>query len=248
MEFTAEALIVKVGLFRETDQWVRFLAPEQGLVTAFAFGGAISRRRFCGCLDGLNLVRLHAASDSRRRYLHLTEASLLDSWPRLRRQPRLLGAAVNCASFAAIVQPGPEGAAETFGLLADTLRALDQADGAPESLPLYFRARMLFVLGLGPELTTCLVCHQAVEDMASPRFLVEQGRVACERCRVDDRAVLSVSAGALAVLAHLSRTTPAQWLRLDLPRRVREEVYRLVEAFGEHHLGLAQRQGRYRRS
>lgn len=57
MEWTDTALVLHVGRFREADLWVRLLAPGQGLVTAFAFGGSKSRRRFTGCLDVFNLIR-----------------------------------------------------------------------------------------------------------------------------------------------------------------------------------------------
>ena len=40
MEWTDTALVLHVGRFREADLWVRLLAPGQGLVTAFAFGGS----------------------------------------------------------------------------------------------------------------------------------------------------------------------------------------------------------------
>ena len=36
-EWTDTALVLHVGKFRETDLWIRLLALEQGLITAFAF-------------------------------------------------------------------------------------------------------------------------------------------------------------------------------------------------------------------
>ena len=54
MQWTDDALVLRIGKFREADMWVRFLARDKGLVTAFAFGGSRSRRRFTGCLDAFN--------------------------------------------------------------------------------------------------------------------------------------------------------------------------------------------------
>ena len=60
LQWTDDALVLRVGKFREVDLWVRLLAREKGLVTAFAFGGSRSRRRFTGCLDAFNLIRVSA--------------------------------------------------------------------------------------------------------------------------------------------------------------------------------------------
>ena len=62
MQWTDEAVVLRIGKFRETDLWVRFLSREKGLVTAFAFGGSRSRRRNrCGSRS-----QLHRSSNGDR--------------------------------------------------------------------------------------------------------------------------------------------------------------------------------------
>ena len=51
MEWSDTALVLGVGRFRESDLWLRMLTRRHGIVSAFAFGGSRSRKRFCGCLD-----------------------------------------------------------------------------------------------------------------------------------------------------------------------------------------------------
>ena len=54
MEWSDTALVLGVGRFRESDLWLRMLTRRHGIVSAFAFGGSRSRKRFCGCLDIFN--------------------------------------------------------------------------------------------------------------------------------------------------------------------------------------------------
>ena len=117
MEFSEQALVLKVGRFREIDAWVRLVSPVRGIYTAFAFGGLKSRRRFLGCLDPLNQVRFMVRRSGRTGYHCLTEARLLASPTGLRHDPGRLGIAVNCLKFFEAVQSGPPGAAEAYALL-----------------------------------------------------------------------------------------------------------------------------------
>ena len=111
MEWTDTALVLHVGRFREADLWVRLLAPGQGLVTAFAFGGSKSRRRFTGCLDVFNLIRTRASFSRNGLFLNLQEATLLEGPERLRADWRRQGIAANCIRFVEALGVPPDGAA-----------------------------------------------------------------------------------------------------------------------------------------
>ena len=77
MEWTDQALVLRMGAFRESDIWLKLLCREHGLLTLFAFGGSRSRRRFCGCLDVLNSLQCRVRSSKDGRFLNLEEAALL---------------------------------------------------------------------------------------------------------------------------------------------------------------------------
>lgn len=137
MESTETALVLKVGKFREVDAWVRLFSPRQGVFTAFAFGGCVSRRRFCGCLDPFNLVRFKLKKD-RKGYATLLEGALMEGHSRLRREGERLGMAVNCLKFVEAAHIGPTGSQAAYALLTDTLAALDGQEPPTRLLPLFF--------------------------------------------------------------------------------------------------------------
>ncbi|MGE4292714.1 MAG: DNA repair protein RecO [Desulfovibrio sp.] len=252
MEFTEKALVLRVGRFREADAWVRMLTPTRGVLTAFAFGGMKSRRRFPGCLDPLNLVLFKFGSDRRSRYLNLDEGTLLHGHPELRRNQRNLGVAVNCLKFVEAVQIAAEGAGESYTLLLDLLALLEGEVALPESLPLLFRARLGFSQGYRPDFLSCGACGQVVGDFDNPQFFVEKGQVLCPSCLEGDErgkgpeAGLPMSSGALRALDWIMTHPPGEWPRLTVPPAVRQEFSLAVERFMAYHLGLEWEGGFFR--
>lgn len=107
-EWSDAALVLAVGRFRETDMWVRLLTRKHGVVRAFAFGGSRSRRRFSGCLDVMNFLRVRAVTSGNGRFLNLEEGVLVEGPQRLRSDLTRLGMAMNCVRFLEAMDP-PEG-------------------------------------------------------------------------------------------------------------------------------------------
>ena len=139
MEWTDQALVLRMGAFRESDLWLKLLCREHGLLTLFAFGG---RRRFCGCLDVLNSLQCRVRSSKDGRFLNLEEAALLQGPRLLRRNWQRMGLAANCLRFVEAMGVGEDAATEAF-LLVEDLRAVLEAEKAPPVLlPLYFRLRL----------------------------------------------------------------------------------------------------------
>ncbi|GAB6036096.1 DNA repair protein RecO [Fundidesulfovibrio butyratiphilus] len=247
MESTETALVLKVGKFREVDAWVRLFSPRQGVFTAFAFGGCVSRRRFCGCLDPFNLVRFKLKKD-RKGYATLLEGALMEGHSRLRREGERLGMAVNCLKFVEAAHIGPTGSQAAYALLTDTLAALDGQEPPTRLLPLFFRARMAFDQGFRPELATCAVCGSPLERGGHCLLFVEEGRMRCPDCRRTGRgAFAALGREALDALRAVSAEPPAVWAHRDVSAQARMELARALDLFVSRHLGLTWRHGSFTR-
>lgn len=91
MEWSDTALVLGVGRFRESDLWLRMLTRRHGIVSAFAFGGSRSRKRFCGCLDLFNELQISTKTTRNGMYLSLQEGNLIRGPRRLRTDWNRLG-------------------------------------------------------------------------------------------------------------------------------------------------------------
>lgn len=256
MEFTEKALVLRVGRFRENDVWLKLFCAGRGVLTAFAFGGSRSRRRFSGCLDPLVLADFHVGTSRRGQYNVLQEGTLLSAFPALRADPRKLGLVAHCFKFVEAVQVDPSGARPVFDLLLETLATLETGAVGAEMLPLLFKAKLTFEQGLKPDLSLCVRCGRPAwdhdcgedDDLGSGHrlaFSVERGGLVCSLC--DDPQAEPLCAGSVRVLEWIGKSRPADWPKLKLEPEMRRELGRVVDRFVAWHLGLRWENGTYRK-
>jgi len=211
MEFSEQVLIVHAGRFREADLWVRFLSPTRGLLTAFAFGGCRSRKRFCGCLDLFNRALLRVKSTRGGQYLSIQEGTLLRGPDRLRRDWPRFGAAVNCLKFLEALGCGPEGAAATHQLVEDVLELLEGGGPVPDMLPVLFRLRLAAEQGYAPRIDACATCGADLTHVSGASFLVQEGAAQCDACAPLPGPRVRVEREALDVLRFVQENSPLLW-------------------------------------
>lgn len=249
-EWQDEAVVLRMGHFRESDLWLRLLCRGRGALTLFAFGASRSRRRFCGCLDVFNTLQCRVRVSGRGDFLNLEEAALLRAPRSLRADWRRMGLAANCLRFLEALGVDGEAAPESFALLEDLREMLEAGRPVPALLALFFRLRLAGALGFAPNLGQCGLCGAEVEERAS--FVVDEGLLLCPRCRAErplaeTRYCVEVTRRGLDVLRAVQQTFPSAWPAEALPAPERRACARLIDGFVQYHLGLAWENGRFRR-
>ncbi len=255
MEWSDTALVLGVGRFREADLWVRLLTRRHGIVSAFAFGGSRSRKRFCGCLDLFNELQVSTRTTRNGMYLSLLEGNLIRGPRRLRTDWNRLGMFMNCVRFVEALGVPPDGATGAFLLLKDTLELLEEAESVQDILPVLFRLRLASQQGYAPALDVCASCGRKEFDQAG--FLVSEGTVVCPDCLSQRGNIVEISGKSLDVLRQVQEDSPLRWRFLTpgpsegpdtllLPAE-RRECARAVDGFVQYHLGLTWDRGRFRR-
>lgn len=239
-EWLDEAIVVRLGHFRESDVWLRMLLKNGGMQTVFAFGAARSRRRFCGCLDVFNTINASYKISGRSKYINLEEATLVTAPVGLRGNWRAMGIAANCLLFLEACGATSESSAELFKITED-LRCLLENGTLPPLLPLLFRLRVAGALGQGPDLTLCGACGGHLDD--GSRFIVEDGRMLCPACASKSShggAGRSIGLGStgVAFLQRVQNSMPTGWPVEPLTTFDRQTCSMVVDAFIQYHLGL----------
>ena len=250
MQFSDRVLILRVGRFRETDLWVRFLSPKRGVISAFAFGGSRSRRRFTGCLDIFNEVLFSVKTTRNGMYNALQEGVLVRAPIRLRTDWQRLGIAANCAKFVEAFGIAPDGSEKTHMFMREVLDLLEEESAPPVNLPVLFRARVAFDQGYAINLAQCAHCSAPLSDSSHVGFQVGEGTFHCAACvrREGTGKFLSVGHETLDALAHVQEYSPAEWregILRNLSPSGHRDCARVVEAFIEHHVGLRWNSSRF---
>ncbi|MBP3730854.1 MAG: DNA repair protein RecO [Mailhella sp.] len=247
MQWTDDALVLRVGKFREADLWVRLLTSCHGMLTAFAFGGSRSRRRFTGCLDVFNRIRVSVASSRDGRFLNMHEATLLEGPERLRRDWKRQGVAANCIRFIeALGVPPDSSSVRCYGLVADMLRMLEQDVSPHASAAVLFRLRLASEQGYSPELYTCPRCGTDLSDAGQACFLVAEGAVCCAECRMREDMGVMLGREALDVLRKVKAKSPLAWKAEAISPEAGRQAARSIDAFVRYHLGLEWAGGQFK--
>ena len=241
MGFTEKVLILRIGKFRENDLWIRLLSPSKGIITAFAFGGCKSRRRFCGCLDSLNVVLFRIKQHPVKKYYSLEEGTLINAFIQLKKNPSRLGMAVNCLKFLQQIAQAhvySEESSTIYSLLLDSLHVLENGDEISSFFPLLFKARLIFAQGYEPCLNYCALCEKDLMAIKNPCFSFTEGKIYCASCLKPASQAIETNFAAVHFLNKLQQAGPWEWVRWNPSLQVRQNCARLVDAFGQYHRGV----------
>ena len=200
------AIVLRVVEFSETSCVVTLFTDKLGKITALAKGARRPKSSFESALDLLAVVRilfLHKSSDTLDL---LTEAKLERRFRAAARDLSRLYAGYYVAELLRELTDANDPHPDLFAVADQTLQLLD-GEASVAATVLWFELAALRLLGHSPSLRECVECGEVVE--ASPRaaFGLLAGGVLCTKCRAGQRQVVSVSAGGLAAVRHLSAVT-----------------------------------------
>ncbi len=252
MEWNDTALVLHVGRFKESDMWVRLLAEHHGLITAFAFGGSRSRRRFCGCLDVLNTISCRVKATRQGQYLALEEGFLQQGPTFLRTKWDRLGMAMNCVRFLEVLGVPREGAKASFSMMQDMLRMFEEKHLQHVLYPVLFRLRMASEQGFAPAFDVCALCGTSLQHM-NGIFHMDEGLTHCLSCAQAQGKhhaysyAIQIPAPSLELLRKVQHESPQLWDVQALTVSQRQICFRAIDGFVQYHLGIAWEEGRFKR-
>lgn len=246
-EWQDQAIILQVGLFHEADIWLRMLCQNAGLQTVFAFGGAKSIHRFCGCLDVFNILECHIKSSREDKYLLLQEASLLKAPRVLRKDWRKMGIAINCLRFLDCFGVNGESSGECFNIIQNLYFILESGRRISALLPLFFRLRIATTLGFAPDFGHCSKCGKIILDNSV--FSPVEGVLFCQNCAQEmqnqqKRNSISLTHKDAMTLKAIQMTLPEQW-PVETDAKIKP-CAQIIDSFVYFQLGLEWRGGKFR--
>lgn len=239
LEWKDQAIILRLGHFHDADIWCRALVRKHGLHTVFAFGGAKSRHRFCGCLDILNILDSRITGSRRTGYLTLQEATLLQGPRKLRKDWRGMGIVANCLQFVDKLAIGPDNAPASFELVQDLCSLMEKKEPVSSYVPIFFRLRMVSALGYAPDFAACASCGASLTGAGL--FLANEGRLFCAKCArersyADKKHGFPLQADTSRLLCHAQQMLPSQWRLEDFSAPAMRQAARAIDGFVQFHV------------
>jgi DNA repair protein RecO (recombination protein O) len=234
----ATALVLRTTDWSESSRIATLWTHEFGKVRALAKGGRRLKSNFENALDLLTLCRIVFLRKSSDSLDLLTEAQVIQRFPRLRTDLAALYAAYYVAELLAEGTRDYDPHPLLFDEALDTLQTLGGADdpAAPATGPRLARFEMVLLreLGYSPVLDHCAGCGGSVVE-TELAFSAAAGGVLCRRCRSGQRDSRPLSPSTWRTLQELA--APGDAWRRPWSAQVRAEVRQLLGQHLTHLLG-----------
>lgn len=234
----SRALVIRTTPFGDTSSVVTVYCREFGKVRALAKGAWRPKSGFDAALDLLSCCQVLVLRRSSASLDLLTEASLEHRF-RVGASLAAVHAAMHVAELLDALTADADPQPELFEVAHATLRKLSDWRGDDATLPVLLARTefsMLRILGHAPALSRCAECREHVATETRTAFGMLDGGVLCGRCRRGRRAVISVSAPAMAALRALAdERVPCR--DVHLPAAVGGEVRGIMNTLFAHLLG-----------
>jgi DNA repair protein RecO (recombination protein O) len=192
MSEKATAIVLRTADWSESSRIATFWTREYGKVRALAKGGRRLKSAFENALDLLTVCSIVFLRKSPGTLDLLTEAQVVQRFPRLRDDLNALYAAYYVAELLSDWTEDYDPHPLLYDEALDTLRDLGgkPADGALALEPglriMRFEMTLLRELGYNPSLEVCAVCENAIEPDRLA-FSAAAGGVLCLRCQNTQR-------------------------------------------------------------
>jgi DNA repair protein RecO (recombination protein O) len=175
-----EAIILKSLKQGETSKILTFYTRSRGKVKAIAKGARSSRSRFGGSLEPLNYVTMVFYEKENRDLQSLSQADIVESFQRVRRDLEKTALAMACCELVDRVEVGIAPNPQLFKLLLQTLRGINRTTNRPFD---FFRAcqvALFDIMGVRPNFEECMNCSRPSEGTV--KFDISSGGYVCASC------------------------------------------------------------------
>jgi len=241
----AQALVLKTTDWSETSRIATLWTREFGKVRVLAKGGRRLKSNFENALDLLTLCRIVFLRKSSSSLDLLTEAQVVERFPRLRSDLPALYAAYYIAELLSDWTEDYDPHPVLFDEALATLRTLGQAETIAQTTgPRLARFELVLLreLGYTPTLISCAVCGREMLPAVEPRTVVSgwafssaAGGMVCPECFPTRRDTMNLSPETWQALRDLSEKEDA-WQQA-FSAAVRAELRRILNDYVTYLLG-----------
>lgn len=221
--YRTEAVVLRRTDYAEADRLLTLYTPQFGKRRVIAKGVRKTSSRLAGHIELFTRVQLMLAEG--RNLDILTQAEIIAPYRMLREDLERISYAYYIAELLDKLTTDEEGQSPAYGLLVETLDALDHAP-RPELAVRRFELRLLGVLGYRPNLFKCSSCQERLTE-AADRW-TPAGGMLCNRCAAGDPTGVPVTLPAFKALRFMQRDALEAVLDLRLSEPTSREVEDLL--------------------
>lgn len=218
-------ITLKARPYRDADVLVTVFGLKTGKITAIAKGVRRPRSPLAGQINPLtySVISLY---HGRSTLDTVTEAELLQGFPRIAEELDRLGWAMVTGDVVDQLWPERDPSPETFSVLLTGLDALNEGK-KPATVGLSAGFHFLQIAGFGPDWDICSRCHQLLRQ--GPIHIdIEHSATLCLSCAPKTPGTyFPISLGSLRSLQYWLKQHPKKFGQAEVQGAMKEELQRL---------------------
>jgi len=235
--FETEALVLKQFDLGESDRLITLYTREKGKLKAVARGARKGNKSRSGLVLPFSYHNFTLYQGKSLAKINHIESIAMNS--KLREDLDYMAYASVVSEY--IERAGLEDEADQalFSLLVVILEKMAQADR--EELLFYltvFKAKLLLLLGVKPEIESCTVCGEKVNLNGSTPLSVEEGGSICKNCFNNNNKYTLFSLNEMRALYKVTFAEISQLKAAQFSTNILEKINEITEKFLIYHLDL----------
>jgi DNA repair protein RecO (recombination protein O) len=236
--FNTDSIVLKQFDLGEADKIITFYSQDKGKVRAVARGVRKTKSSISGLVlpFSYNNVTIYQG----RSLARINEIHGKYSFSKLREDLARMAYASYMAELVEKIGMENDPNEKLFSLLLTSFYHLSKVvDKKLNNVELSFKARLLGILGIRPELDKCTICEQPLNSQDLNYFAVDQGGLLCSDCYLtEDTRVTTISGESIQVLKELLWSGLKPVSNLHVSGSSIRELNQLIDDFISYHLDI----------
>ncbi len=233
---TDEAIVLKRRDLRETSLYLVFYTKGFGKICGVMKGVRGQRGQYSATPQLFTLNEIVFYENRAKDIFIVSGCELRDFFAPIREDLEKTSYASYFVELINSLSPACEKNTQMFELLSNSLRLLC-GSASVKRVARVFEIKLLALLGLMPQLESCVGCGS--EKLSRNTFFsLKNGGVVCEPCAQKEKNCLPISTGSLNFMGHISRSSWELVPRIKVSAEVGREIEQVLRRFFDYHLDL----------
>lgn len=180
-----EAIVLKSMRFRETSKIVTFYTRRYGKIAAVAKGAREMKNKFGAALEPMTGVALVVYKKENRDLQLVSQCDIVYPYKKIHGEMERMSVALSVLELLGQLTHDEEENPGLYGLLTDTLDALEASTGTLMNFFYAFELRFAAAFGFAPVLDRCARCGKALDVERAGEsmvFQLDKGGLLCGDC------------------------------------------------------------------
>jgi len=231
-----EGVVLRREDVRETSVELTAYTRDFGKLRLLSKGVRNPGERYLSAYELFALDDIVFYEKNKRNLYLLSQCELIDYFPEIRNSFERLSYASYFVELVNSVTAPQDKNRKIFDLLVNSLRLLS-SNASPKRVARILEIRLLSILGLMPNLTSCANCGKDA-PLGRMRFSFKLGGVLCESCYNLDRNARPILPGTVNFLLRIESLPFEKIKQIKVAKRVGSEVERFLRSFIQYHLDV----------